>query len=84
MLLRGALARLSLRRGACQDIRFVPLKQEREFNAAELIEFYKTVRLGDGIACASCSGLDAGGCAGPKAQGVSAAYQRQLGVSGDL
>ena len=27
-----------------QDIRFVPLKQEREFNAAELMEFYKAVR----------------------------------------
>jgi phenylalanyl-tRNA synthetase beta chain len=36
---------------AMQDIRFVPLKQEREFNAAELLEFYKTVR----TAIAGCS-----------------------------
>jgi len=29
---------------ALQDIRFVPLKQEREFNATELLEFYKMAR----------------------------------------
>jgi hypothetical protein len=32
-----------------QDIRFVPLKQDREFNAAELMEFYKTARAVRGL-----------------------------------
>lgn len=38
------LTPLDALRRLVQDIRFVPLKQQREFNAAELLEFYKSVR----------------------------------------
>ena len=65
-----------------QDIRFVPLKQEREFNAAELMEFYKTVRRC--VCLMQRTPAETQRCAGPKTQGVCASNQRQLGVPGYL
>ena len=38
-----------------EDIRFVPLKQEREFSGVELMDFYKSARLAAAIAAAAAA-----------------------------
>lgn len=60
----------------------MPLKQEREFNAAELMEFYKSVggRMHVCVSACVCWLTLACPSAGPEAEGFSANHRGQFGV----